>query len=369
MCVLQAIIFLGCLTGFVAQTYFISYRFFIEATATRNTISFPVEFEVPAFTFCIPIADILTFDGPFDPDCYAIIMLDQAEMKKKKPECNRKLKELGLMDSVLINGTWSFFDLFSYEYLNPTNPMESLKVDILNGFEADENVTKEFVRYDRFKCFKLDLAASPNFQSYDKFALKFNEYATHFLSVNIDLNVAWGDAANVFLYVHSTKTIPRHSVQRLVLQLGNDYTMTYTKVSVAYDLEHRFVKHCIDYTKVYGAESRDDQIEKCFEGFKENETSSAFKNCSKKYELPDCHSERYVPKMLKNERIDETKITVRFVVPEDEVQQVHYQKISLDEYLVYIGSCFGIWFGFSFFALISTSYVWLRRKAVSMIKH
>lgn len=49
------------------------------------------------------------------------------------------------------------------------------------------------------------------------------------------------------------------------------------------------------------------------------------------------------------------------------MDQTHYVKVTTGEFLVYLGSCIGIWFGFSFFTMGSLAFIYCKTKLTNAL--
>ncbi|XP_053213270.1 uncharacterized protein LOC128396675 [Panonychus citri] len=73
-----------------------------------------------------------------------------------------------------------------------------------------------------------------------------------------------------------------------------------------------------------------------------------YDNCSKIYPEPDCKQKYFVPRIQKVARIDSSFTIICLSFPtEPDITNTCLPKLPLFEYLIYIGSILGTWFGFS----------------------
>ncbi|XP_074596962.1 uncharacterized protein LOC141852027 [Brevipalpus obovatus] len=73
-----------------------------------------------------------------------------------------------------------------------------------------------------------------------------------------------------------------------------------------------------------------------------------YDNCSREFASPDCKQEYFVPRIQKVARIDSNYTILYLSMPtEPDIINTCNAKMPLFEYLIYIGSIFGTWFGFN----------------------
>lgn len=90
-----------------------------------------------------------------------------------------------------------------------------------------------------------------------------------------------------------------------------------------------------------------------------------YDNCSTLYAAPDCRLEYFVPRIQKVARIDSESTIIYLSMPtEPDIINTCQPKLPLFEYLIYIGSILGTWFGFNVLTsspqIISWTYMFLR---------
>lgn len=373
---------LACFVGFCGQTFMVTKSFIDENTVTRSRVLYPPEILVPAISICFSISDIV--DPPND-DCLASRIgiptnstragFDYTAQRNK---CDFYLTGLKSMDELVDRKISSDFDDLVTEVNYASNCMgkehERIKQAIWPIVGDDDttildasyvsNFTDKYVHVfskKHLKCFRLQLFDSDEKNTYDKFAVKFdNDMGSQFLRIHFNFEF-YPQQIEYYMYIHTRNTLPRTNEQRIELVSDNDYVLSYTKLRTRRQLS-RFRTNCLNYplyTNPFNSsiklESRDHLIEACMESnVSESKLSTAYIQCEYEFNIPDCTHVKYSPTVVKNEpSTNKEQVIVSFVLPEDETEFNYYHQVTLEEYLVYLSSVSGIWFGFSFFGLFA----------------
>lgn len=83
-------------------------------------------------------------------------------------------------------------------------------------------------------------------------------------------------------------------------------------------------------------------------------------DCSEKCKQPNCNDEIYVTKFIRSSSAAAFAFRV-YVANEPTLTSTYKEKISTSEFLVYLLSCFGIWYGLSFYHFIEF-FDWVVKK-------
>ena len=328
-----------CLAGLVYQTVLISNQYFSYATSSEVTVTNNHYGSSPAITVCFHIASIIKAG-----------IYHQLAQKFNIPSCNITQMDFKLANKC-IQKLWNFLNQKDwFKYTNPLIFQLSRPSRVLNSTSYLDN---------KLKC------ASINIQPRRLF----------FISGVIELK----KLENIFsLAIHDRKDpIYNRSNHNLIffkrefLKIGYTVYETIRPSTLTYP--------CIDYAKQRFFRTRDHCIQQCKKIIERKEClkrgsskeSCSFEVINKNYNF---HGESdYSPRMypgIKNcnecplecdtymfqptrEQLQTFKDKIDLMVllgPSNRIIRIKFSvKLSILEFIIYIASCFGLWFGLSVF--------------------
>ena len=346
----------SCLAGLVWQSVLVSNEYLSYSTTSEVTVSNDpgLESNIPAVTFCIPIWHVLDFYR-LKRDGICSIQDPNRVTFEEQLECY---------------SSTSLKQVFNYsnDLTNKNSPTREASIDV--------RVT-EFL-YESYKC--------ATAVSYSKFkSRKYNTRRVLVLELyNIFTYKTRRDLYEINFYFNYRRTsVHNYTDLTPEMHLKADFKYHFTYMLFKTIKQSTPAHPCIDYSNFPHFESRSDCVRQCVAlkeytsclehkdiqkripncsslkksyGFYYNRVEEepvmfpSIKNCN---QCPlDCTSSMYLisyNRMLPQfvTRYADLYVTVDDTDPVEEI--VFSVKLTLTEYIIYIASCIGLWFGFSIF--------------------
>lgn len=369
---------LGC----VYQIYYISEEFFEYPTTTKVTMNRQVTSIIPVVGICTYVGDIIQSKNT--DIWYLIARMPFKNWFHKTPKEN-----IFIWTGSYISDRW-------------------LKIFDYRQFDSVYSV-KKLVRKNDI-CYSMEILNESSF-----------DYQSVLTSIEKPVIVSFNVIPQLFkrettinFYIHHPST-PIHgasiSVAAITLPYNNDSnTILLYKVILSYTeyesifLPSPYDTNCYDYKPKYQSEKHcfdQCQLEKCLEysnvvprsvvkykpvesitfeqfqqtkGFDWHESHRRIneikKNCSMLCKRVQCHNIDYVPIMIHTIQQNVLEISLQ-ASPDPLFKTVSEPKINWIDYVTYILSCFGFWFGISFIQSVDTCSSIFSKKVVKkeVIKH
>lgn len=379
--------FLSCIFGLIHQVITISDGYFRYSVTTETAIQVAAKVRPPAMSLCFTLVDIrIRTEFPEDSPCFKRTLLGE-EFKNDHQNCLSEFQNMSMRG--IKRRTLEFEDVVEQIWYREPITYEEVLLNRSNGDDGyDDYVDKHVstVIKGDLLCYRMRPLVNYSSDDYNSFVINDNRHQGAILSVYFNLTTL-KDANLARLYMHLPSTYPRgYLISPLIYNVTSTerFVTSYSKI-VNNFLPPPFASACHDYLSKKIPNKFIDQkecVEICLDNSTFNPqdyvypTTVKYEFDHKKLDLDmkdiaervNCYSKCpmncrdvsfYPKKMTRIEKIIPVreigswrttppllKDSVLSLASSDpEITVTFNARTELFEYVIYIASCFSLWFG------------------------
>ena len=380
--------FCSCIIGLIHQVITISDGYFRYSVTTETAIQVATKVRPPALSICFIVVDVRIWsEFPEDSPCYKRTLVGQG-LDKDHGSCLNDFLNLSMRS--VKKRTFEFDDLIEQIWYREPSTYEEVflnKSSDDGGFDSYVDKHVSTVIKGDMLCYRIRPLVNFSSDEYNSFVINDNKHQGAIMSLYFNLT-AMRDAELARIYMHLPSTYPRgYLIPPLIYNVTETerFVASYSKI-VNNFLPPPFASRCHDYALSSGGKKFKNQKE-CVELCLDNSTSdpgnfvypttvkcdfghkkldlemrdvlvrvSCFQHCP-----INCRDVSFYPrKMTRVTRPTSNPLPAQSVMvstspamdsvlslasSEPEITVTFNARTELFEYVIYIASCFSLWFG------------------------